>query len=581
MGSAADRIRAIAARAGPDAPLHPSWGIPPVPESPDLARVLALPRRVLVPTPELAAAYTNRLKTPTGTMVLKPIQAAALSELSEVGGLFGALGAGEGKTLVALLAPVVLNAIRTVLLVQPALVGQLVERHYPAYSHHFVLPPLRTLADVGSGLPGVYVVSYATLSSKKRSRLLTEINPDLIIFDEAHHAARDSARGRRIRHHFDIRSQTRLVCLSGTMLNNSLTEGYYLADKALGPGSPFPRRRRVAEEWAAVVDPVPDPAPPGALVQLRTRPDQPLRDAFRSRLVETRGVVASGDERLGTSLVINRRDFETPPAVVAALAGLETTWTTPDGVEINDAMTKARHALELSAGFYLRQTWPRGEPLDVREAWLSARREWYREVHHFLTYTPRPGLDSPALLEEAAAAGVRPSAAWTRWAAIQHTARPESEAVVIDDGLFKDAVTWGRANAGVIWYENPVVGESIATLGGFPIYGDGSHAARALIADDHPGTICVSVNAHGEGTDGLQLRYARQLVTCPSASGRVWEQLLARLHRHGQPADEVSCDVYQHTHAYRKALDAAAGRADFVQELLGATPRLKYASWSF
>lgn len=38
------------------------------------------------------------LKTPRGTMRLRPIQAIALAEIGMYGGLFGPIPVGEGKT---------------------------------------------------------------------------------------------------------------------------------------------------------------------------------------------------------------------------------------------------------------------------------------------------------------------------------------------------------------------------------------------------------------------------------------------------------------------------------------------------
>jgi hypothetical protein len=72
-----------------------------VPHTPEITRIAALPRRTWSDeaAAQLADMLTRELKTPGGTMKLRPVQAVALYEAMEVGGLFGPMRVGSGKCL--------------------------------------------------------------------------------------------------------------------------------------------------------------------------------------------------------------------------------------------------------------------------------------------------------------------------------------------------------------------------------------------------------------------------------------------------------------------------------------------------
>lgn len=69
--------------------------------SSEITRIAALPRRVWSDeaAAELAVMLTRELKTKAGTMALRPLQAIALYEAMETGGLFGPIHVGGGKCL--------------------------------------------------------------------------------------------------------------------------------------------------------------------------------------------------------------------------------------------------------------------------------------------------------------------------------------------------------------------------------------------------------------------------------------------------------------------------------------------------
>src|SRR5262245_65169047 len=87
----------------------------------EVARILALPRRDPSAS-EVTDELTGLLRTSRGTMRLRPVQALALHDLGVYGGAFCPIGVGEGKTLITLLAPYVLEAQRPLLLLPAALI---------------------------------------------------------------------------------------------------------------------------------------------------------------------------------------------------------------------------------------------------------------------------------------------------------------------------------------------------------------------------------------------------------------------------------------------------------------------------
>jgi hypothetical protein len=543
-------------------------GREPVRHTSELQRILDLPRRTWSPdaAQALADKWTATLRRPNGNMRLKPVQGVALEEASTVGGLLGPIKVGGGKTLVALLAPVVMGAKTAILLLPPQLKTTLLTLTYPQLASQWRVPNV----SVGTGgtaydptqVCSLDVIAYSELSSTSGSELLDRRSADVVVCDEAHTlASLDSRRAARFERFVQRNPNCRFVFLSGTMVNDTIARIGRLSKWALGKKSPLPLAYRDMERWSAALDPSPFPAPPGDLERLC--PGEDVREGFRRRLRETPGVVSSQPEELGISLVINERKVTIPPVVDKALSELRRTWVTPGGEWIEDALSFSRYARQLSAGLYYR--WRKQPPKE----WIEARREWHSEVRDFLKHEAKPGMDSKALLESAIRKGDRRSYAFQVWDLVKtlHDAN-DVEAVWIDDFLARDAAAWATKNVGIIWTQHSALGLRIAELSGCPFYEGGDESAVAIETERGDRTVIASVNAHGTGRN-LQKAFSRQLVTTASSGGNTWEQLLGRTHRPGQPESTVQCDVYLHTPELRAAFEKARARARFVEETTG------------
>lgn len=596
-------------------------------DSRDLRRVLALPRR---PRPDDAqmALWAAYIKSELGTGItscqcetkykrrccanLLPVQAWALYEAATVGGLLGPIGVGHGKTLLDLLTPMVVGAKTAVLLLPPNLKAQMLEMDWHFYGQHWKLPNLAGGRWLVPGRPTLHVVAFSELSGSRATDLLDRIRPDVLVVDEAHSVRnRTAARTKRFRRYVE-KHKPRVFAWSGTLTSRSLKDYADLSNFALAEGSPTPLHWPTVEEWAGHLDPSEFRSPPGRLVQFGSD----ARVGFAQRVVDTAGVVSSGDSAsCQASLIISERKVEAPEVVKRHLADLEATWTRPDGEELIDAMSVGRCARELSCGFYYRWRWPRKEPVEVIERWLKARKEWHKELREKLKLS-RPHMDSPLLCAKAAIrwykgythverdeAGVEvqrrvvpprstqgplpvwPSLCWPEWEEVRDSAKPETEAVWLDDFLVEDCLAWLQEGPGLLWYEFDGLARRILerqrTLGlGLVHAGPGSDGNERVLRLTGEEAVVASIRAHGTGKNLQQ--FARNLVANPPSSGSEWEQLIGRTHRQGQKADEVTIEVYRHTEPVLKAVEKARDLSEYIEESFGATQKLaSKATWRF
>ena len=577
----------------------------------DLARVSELPRRPRpVTTPEFieqVSAKYRRVRTEKDgpcvcqskfgrpcALSLLPTQAWALSEMANSDGLFGAISVGDGKTLLNLLSAFAVPGCKVAVPLVPAdLRGQLLEIDWEYYGQHWILPNNPDARFITPGRPWLHVLSYNELSSPKNPTALEDRDPDLIICDEAHNLRnRNATRTKRFLGFFSREkkagNRVRLCCWSGTMTEKSLKDYAHLAALALGEGVPVPLHWPTVEEWASAIDPNDMPSPVGAL-HVFCAPGEHIHTAFRRRVQDTRGVVASTDEsNCNASLRILERKVVVPKSVLDALYTLNSTWQRPDGEEISWAFDKARCARELACGFYYHWVWPRNEPKALRDEWLEKRAAWHKELREKLKFS-KPFLDSPLLCAKAAIRffegykGDLPvwnALTWQDWVEIRDKCKPESEAVWIDDFLARDAAEWASKNKGIVWYLHDAFGAKVAELSGAPLYGPGDDASRGLLAETGRRSVVASIKSHHKGKN-LQFAFSNQLVANSPSSGSVWEQLLGRTHRRGQTADEVLVHVYRHTPDIRDALETARLRTAYVQGTMGGALKLLKASYEF
>lgn len=577
--------------------------LPPVSPSADLHRVIALPYRepYFPQTPHaealiyLARERYGRESTRCDCkargrdciLELHLSQAWALYELGLKGGLVGAIGVGHGKTLLDILAPLVLPTVQTaVLLCPPGLVTQLIAE-YELLRNHWRVPSLISHAAQDyraqvHGAPDLHVFPYSRLSRPDASAWLMNMRPQLIIADECHKLKNPTtSTTMRFCRYLEKFPGTHFAGWSGSVTGQQLEDCAHLLAAALRAGSPLPLDREVLREWSTAVSPGKagsDPRPPGELLQL-CEPGEHVRAGVKRRLAATPGFVTTSEASADVPMVIRQRKIVDVPQIISDhLRELRATWQRPDGEELMDALSVARCARELACGLFYRWTFPRGEPVHVILDWLEKRKEWNKAVRSRL-FSQVEHMDSPYLCQLAAmrAAGDLPERKdrpswktpyWPPWRDVKDLVKPETEAVRVHDFLVEETARWAREHRGVVWYDLNDFGEWLAERTGLTKHGGGLHAPLELAKERGDRSILASIKAHGTGRDGLQRIFCHQLVAQPPSTATGWEQLLGRLHRQGQ-AHEVTTEFYAHTPELRTFVGQALSRAAYVHEMLG------------
>lgn len=434
--------------------------LPPVTRSPDLARVLALPRRPRVePGSARAEALIEHTVQKYGRgprecqcsviqksrkILPKPcikrpnyVQAWALHEISLAGGLVGNIAVGCGKTFIDVMAPLAFANCRVaVLLVPSTLVDQLFTE-YLLIAEHFRVPTIsldfgpdnqeggRNCMRRVPGAPVLRVLPYSHFQRAKATVHLETIRPDVIIADECQNlASMDSTRSSRFLRYYAAHGDvTRLAAYSGTLTDDEIQDYAHHLAIALRDGSPLPLVPEVVEEWGTAINPEERVAPAGAL-EAFCEPGEHVQDGYYRRLTETLGVVATTGASIEAELEIKERkppplpdaplqDARAPgvpalgvergwwPGVQTCLDYLRQTWRRPDGELLVDALSFNRCARELACGVFLRWKFIHGETRSQVEEYYLARGLWHEELRDKLQRR-LPHLDSPMLCANAA-----------------------------------------------------------------------------------------------------------------------------------------------------------------------------------
>lgn len=540
----------------------------------ELRRIERLPRRSWFEHADtLADELTALLKTPQGTMRLRPIQAVALAEIGTVGGLFGPLRVGAGKTLITLLAPVVAFAERPLLLIPAALHGK-TNRDRLMLADHWLLP-----AEIA-------VASYEWLGRVQAAGALEDYSPDLIIADEVHRLKnKRAAVTRRVKRYMSNRPDTGFVGMSGTITKRSIKDFAHILHWTHAPAdAPVPRWHGDLELWSDALDERKGQtrrADPGALRVLCDEdedrlwdhePRRAARQAFRRRLVETPGVVATHETPIDASIRVRGVTPKTVSSdIEQAFADLRYRWITPDGWPIADALSMFRHARELALGFFY--VWNPRPPAD----WLEARKAWCAYVRRRLRYSKR--LDSELQIRnsverEKPADGL---ALLRDWIEVRDTFEPNTEPRWIDESIVEFCAAWAKRNRGIVWTEHTCFGERLGRVGRLSYYGrqGRDEAGRPIESHREGSPLVASIQSNSTGRN-LQA-WSKNLITSMPANGLQTEQLFGRTHRDGQTADEVVFDVLVTCAEHVGSFWQAVRDSTFVQDSTGSPQKILVA----
>lgn len=538
--------------------------------SPEVRRIAALPREVWEERPDLPdliVKWTERLKTPTGTMTLLPQQAITCEYLSTIHGALIPIPVGGGKTLISYLAGTVIPDRRKILILVPKRLMDKTQRDFKTLARHFVFPPGE-----------VHVLNYEMLSTKRCQQFLNEYKPDLICADECD-ALKDPTRGRtkRVIDYLCDNPDCVFVGLSGTILNKSLMDYHHLLMMSLGADNmPLPVDHVEASTWSYAVDK--DPMvryAPGALVELESdcprRPDiTETRGIIERRIHQTPGVVRMITSSCAASIYLDVVSPKLPSVLSDTIKRCLQMDCDPDGQEETPSGLM-QHAKTLSRGFYYR---PNPEP---GIGYRNARRDWARFAREVLL-EERPGLDTEGLVKDAVRRGkLQDHGLLERWSAHRKDYQGSKETVWLHKEHILDVVRPLIKDPCLVWVHYTALGDHLEEALGLTRYRNGLDRRGNNILDARPGSSSVvSVKSASVGLN-LQHLWHRNLLLDPMASGGGYEQLLGRTHRLGQESEVVYCTIYTGHPLVDKQLDSAFESARQIQETTKVPQKLLMA----
>lgn len=587
-------------------------------------------------------------------MRLQPEQAAGIASFRKTGRGFACAGVGKGKTalgiMVAKEALTIDPTARILLLVPAANCKQFIVQDIPWSRTHLTGPEIRLKnfykanehlrqSMASSGEPGVYLVPHSLLSEEDARALLERINADLVIVDEAHFLkGRASARNRRFwdwvaaaeRRDPDELPPAGFV-MSGTMQTNTPADYHAIMRWTLGSLSVLPTSVMESMEWSQILRAGSDakrhvqdcdkkgcacprkrhlsPEEYDRLNPLlrwakKTFPKEAIkgttkraaRRAYKLRLRSAPGIVPMSKDDLGTGLRLENLDVPEPGKALQALIDeLDRSWTTPDGDVLTYGIEKHQVMSQLTAGFYLKHTWPERHP-KVRQAIKAheAKQEYLRALRPFFAsaLARKNNLDTPLQAGKywsehgplRKAEGLYEL--WAEWKELQEEDLPERDVslVMVDDYKIELAWRWAKKHGkpgGIIWVEHTLFGNEVvrqlakAGVKGLVRKEEGDDW---LQNDGSEEMICVAGRrAHGTGKN-LQ-HHRNQLLVQWCRPANHFEQLMGRCHRPGQEADELTVhtvNVTDHDH-----MTVAATLLDTVydQQTMGGNRKLLLAKW--
>ncbi len=558
--------------------MHGDWSaavrgrkIEEVQDSRELRRIVDLPRRTWDPAKRAAVVerLSAALRMPGSRATLKPLQAMALAEFGLMQGCFAPLPTGEGKTLLTLLAPRMVEC-RSPLLIAPAALLEKTEEEEREYRRDWALPAW------------IRKESYQTLGRVNAANMLDSYRPDCIMFDEGHCIKnKDAGVTKRVLRYLrgarEAGHKVRVMFLTGSPMGRSIRDFAHILPFCIGDRSPVPGNDLDLDEWRRALDHgIPEHLrlEPGAMSAL-CEGDEPVTMGFQRRMRDTPGIILSEQPPLPIPLIVKSHVLDLDPVQDEAIAKLRKDWITPDEIMCADGMEVWRHMREITTGFY--EVWVPRAP----ESWNMPRKAWYSMCRDIVS-SNRRNLDT----EEAVARHVvafpdhypGALALLRAWQAVRPAFTPNPVPHWISNRVLDWIGGWAKTHPDSwIWTERPSVGAALRARTGIPYYGqEGLDEVTGRYSRHHTsGPACLSMGANATGLN-LQ-HYHRNLVIDVPASPIRMEQMIARTHRPGQKAAAVFCDFIMGSVEDVEAFWRAHALALKSQEITGQPQKICHA----
>lgn len=523
-----------------------------VQECSEFRRVADLPRRDWVKKCEdedLVKVFTEFFAREGCPRSLKPVQATALEEAADLGGLVCAAAVGAGKMTLNLLLPVVLGSAKTVLIV-------------PASMEADTDTDMRALTQYWKrgNAPWPRIITYQSLGVESGETLLDGIKPDLIIADEAQYLRnRTASCTRRVGRYIAKNPWVKFCALTGSLTRKSLHDFAHLLIWALRERAPVPTRVNILDNWARALDlKSAEPLEPGALETLPGEGSHKRK--FQKRLRETPGVLItteqSCDKPLETDIVYAKTDSKVDELFQQLDEIADDTYDTPDRLK------KALLKHSFGCGFNYKWKYP------GPKAWLRARRNFYsfcRTIIEHSQHTARP-LDC----ERAVIRAYKDEDVVKEWKALRGTFEPETIPVWHTYSYVESIEEWLAQNSpAIVFVCFNAVGQELAKRTGLYFYGEKglTEDGRSITRADASKSAILSLAANRIGRN-LQ-SWNRMLFTPPPSSSERLEQGVGRVHRQLQE-NAVTASFLLGCKAHADALENAIVESDeHIAEIQG------------
>ena len=503
---------------------------------------------------ELSAAFC-----PGGQGQLRLIQAMALRESFQLGGVFLGARVGAGKTLAAGLLATAYEDQRPLVIVPGG--------HLEKTEHE-----LGEYRKAGWQLSHkIQIVTYNDIARDADEKVLRAHMPGRFICDEADKLRRvqrgGSGTAARINDWMVQYPSTRVDVMTGTFFKEGLRDYGHLINWALRDSAPVPRLPEAISNWHKALKGA------GSDKRMRTElgigPDDDLKKAFRERLWHSPGVIISIDSFSDVGLTFRKVLLGACPE----LEELYTEGTLPGGWDVVDVGDEDAESVDgtwavqrqLALDFYYTPSTP------PPAAWAKARRQYFRWVRKLIAAGgAKTELQARRLAIE------WDEQTWKNWAAIQPTFEPRFVPVWLGDRAINYCREWGR-DGGIVWTAHRAFAERLSAETGWAWFaGGGVDRNGRMIETCRDKTIIASIQANGTGRN-LQ-HWHRALCTAIPSNGRDFEQWAGRQHRDGQKRD-VQIDILFGCRAHHADLQKVFRLSREEADEMGRINKCLTATW--
>jgi hypothetical protein len=581
--------------------------------TPDLQRILSLPRRTLRKSTAAkhAAHWTERLAIARGAE-LRPWQGQGLHEVVKFGGLLGSLPVGQGKTILCETIPV---ALAEAAAAARAAIAKFEGKRGAGGSRSVLIAPSvaedKTYSDRRSfagvwrmASPPPRFTSRESLQGDANAYLLQTIDPEIILIDEADELSNFGASTPTRIDRFVKAKRARgkaaglpwphgcwVVAMTGTPTRNSILGYWHILRWCLGDFAPVPASRAEAELWALALDNKsprsgfrPHPGPLGATLKQ-------AREWYLDRLDHTPGVMlVDEDSAEGIPLRVRFKIAPECPKIDDAFERLRTLWESPSGEPVSDALSMLR--IESQAGCGIYTYWKPPPP----QEWIDARREVAAYIRKRIADTRHAlkPLDTDAQVIRA-----HPDAKYyckerkrtvypvREWLAVRKMFDPLKSSRVkwLSDATLQRVARWIDSNRKkgrvcLVWCGSVEFGVRLAEVAGVPYYGrEGKERTtrRGLHEADPRKSMVCSWHAN-KRIFNLQ-DWREHAIVYPPPSAKYLEQMFGRSHRSPKPGVKlhltpVNFTVFLTSGGTLDSFRKAVSEAQFAKDTAKSTQKI-------